>query len=75
MTMALEALEVEALKLPAADRSRLLERLISSLDLDQDVEAAWDAVAESREAELADGAAETVPLEEAIARLESRFPG
>lgn len=75
MTNALEVLEAQALKLSAADRSRLLERLIASLDVDPDVEAAWDAVADAREAALETAQVMAVPLDEAIARLEKRFPG
>ncbi len=75
MTNALEVLEAQALKLSAADRSRLLERLLASLDVDPDVEAAWDAVADAREAALEAAQVMAVPLDEAIARLETRFPG
>jgi putative addiction module component (TIGR02574 family) len=75
MTTTLEALEAEVLKLPPADRSRLLERIIASLDVDQEVEAAWDAVADKREAEIESGEVRPVPLEEALARLEARFAG
>ena len=75
MTNALEVLEAQALKLSAADRSRLLERLLASLDVDPDVEAAWDAVADAREAALEAAQVMAVPLDEAIARLEKRFPG
>lgn len=75
MTNALEVLEAQALKLSAADRSRLLERLLDSLDVDPDVEATWDAVADAREAALEAAQVMAVPLDDAIARLEKRFPG
>ena len=75
MTNALEVLEAQALKLSAADRSRLLERLLASLDVDPDIEAAWDEVADAREAQLEAAQVTAVPLDEAIARLETRFPG
>ena len=75
MTNALEVLEAQALKLSAADRSRLLERLLASLDVDPEVEAAWDEVADAREAALEAGQVTSVPLDEAIARQEKRFPG
>ena len=70
MTATLEMIEAEALKLSPAERSRLLERLMESLDEDNEIEAAWDAVADAREAQ---GGA--VPMDQAFARLESRFPG
>jgi hypothetical protein len=75
MSTALEALQAEVLSLPPADRSRLLDRLIASLDVDAEAEAAWDDLAEQRESELVAGAVHPTPLEVVIARLESRFPG
>ena len=70
-----EALQAQADKLSPADRSRLLEHLISRLDMDPEVEAQWDALADARQAELDSGAVKSVPYEDAIARLEARFPG
>lgn len=75
MPMTLEALETEVFRLSPTDRSRLLEHLIASLDVDEEMEAAWDAVAEQREVEIESGAAALVPFEAAIARLETRFAG
>jgi hypothetical protein len=69
MSTTLEALQAEVLRLPPADRAKLLDRLIASLDTDPEVEAAWDAVADEREAQLESGAVQAVPLDEAIARL------
>lgn len=70
-----EALQAEVLRLSPADRARLLDRLVASLDVDATVEAAWDALADQREQELSSGTVESVPLEVAVARLEARFPG
>lgn len=75
MAATVEWLEAEVLKLPSADKSRLLERLIASLDEDPQIEAAWDAVADAREDELKSGRVNPVPLDEVLARLEARFPG
>ena len=75
MSIALETLQAEVLRLLPADRARLLDRLIASLDIDASAEAAWDALADQREQELSVGTAATVPLEVAVARLEARFPG
>jgi hypothetical protein len=75
MSMTLETLQAEVLRLPPADRAKLLDRLIASLDVDAGAEAAWDEVAERRDQELDAGAVQAVPLEVAIARLEARFPG
>lgn len=75
MSTSLEAIQAEVLRLSPSDRSRLLDRLIVSLDADAEVEAEWDAVAEARENEVISGAATAVPLEEAMVRLEARFKG
>jgi len=75
MTITLETLQAEVLRLSPADRARLLDRLIASLDVDAGAENAWDKVADEREQELATGAAAAVPLDVVIARLEARFPG
>jgi len=69
----LEVLEAQALQLPPTDRSHLLERLIASLDLDPEVEAAWEAEADRRESALASGAATEVSGPEAVNRLRSRL--
>lgn len=75
MPTTLEALQAEVSRLSPSDRSKLLDWLIASLEVDVKAEAAWDAVANAREGELDSGSVEPVPLEQAIARLEARFPG
>ncbi len=75
MTVTLETLQAEVLRLSPADRARLLDRLIASLDVDAGAEAAWDKLADEREQALASGDVAAVPLDVAIARLEARFPG
>lgn len=75
MNATLELLEAEALKLSAADRSHLLERLMESLDEDGEIEAAWDAVADIREDQVGSNSPDAVPMEQVFALLESRFPG
>lgn len=75
MSTTLEALQAEVLRLSPKDRARLLDRLIASLDADTEVEAAWDAVAAAREAEITTGTVQPVPLDAALSRLETRFPG
>lgn len=75
MPTTLETLQAQVMRLSPSDRSRLLERLIVSLDADAEVEAAWDAVADAREAEVAAGSVSAVPLEEALTRLQARFKG
>lgn len=75
MQATLETLQAEVLRLSSADRAKLLDCLIASLDIDPDADAAWDELADRREQELEAGAAKPVALEVAVARLEARFPG
>ena len=75
MSLTLEILQAEVLLLSPKDRARLLDRLIASLDVDTEAEAAWDALADDREGEIEAGTVQAVPLDVAIARLETRFPG
>jgi putative addiction module component (TIGR02574 family) len=75
MSTTFEALQAEVLRLSPTDRARLFDRLIASLDADAEAEAAWDAVASSREAELIAGTVQAVPLDAVLSRLEARFPG
>ena len=73
MATLLDALEAEALKLPADEREKLLERLLASLHADPEVEAAWEAEADRREAQLQSGEAKAVPGHEAMARLRAKL--
>jgi hypothetical protein len=75
MDHTLEVIEAEALKLTPGDRSRLAERLLASLDEEQEIEASWDAVADEREAAIGPSSAGVVSFDAAFARLEARFPG
>ena len=74
MPNTLEMLEAEALKLSPSDRSRLAERLVASLDEDAETEAAWDAVADLREATVGAESSKVLPFDDVMARLEARFP-
>lgn len=73
MSSTVETLEVEALQLSAAERARLVERLIASLDVDPDVDEAWAAEVERRNREIESGAVSLVPGPEALAKLKSEF--
>jgi len=75
MAATLESLQAQILSLSKADRSRLLERLISSLDVDPTAEEAWERLAEARDAELDSGVVSPVAVEDAMARLRAKFPG
>ena len=69
----LEVLEAEVLQLPPVERSHLLGRLIASLDLDPEVEEAWEREADRRDAELESGSISAVLGQEAIARLRAKL--
>ena len=73
MTTAIEALEAEVLKLAPSERSRLLERLIVSLDEDAEVEEAWAKEADRRQAELDSGAVKAVSGDQMMERLRARL--
>jgi hypothetical protein len=73
MTIPLETLEVAVLRLSAADRARLLDRVVASLDADGARDAAWDSVAAQREVSLASGASSEAPLDEVLARLKAEL--
>jgi putative addiction module component (TIGR02574 family) len=73
MSSTVEALEAEVLRLSASDRARLLERLAVSLELDPEIEDAWEKEADRREAQIADGSVQLIPGEEALARLRAKL--
>lgn len=73
MSTSLEVLEAEVLQLAPADRSRLFERLIASIDADNEVEQAWEQEADRRESELESGTVVTVPGQQALARLRAKL--
>ncbi len=73
MASDLELLEAEALQLAPADRARLVERLIASLDTDPSVEEAWASEVERRNAEIESGTVALVSGPEALAELKAQY--
>jgi hypothetical protein len=73
MPRPIEALAEEVLQLPSDARSRLLDRVVASLDTDRARDAAWDALAARRDAEIESGAAVAVSGPEAVARLRAEL--
>ena len=71
MPTSIEVLEAEVLGLSVDERSRLLERLITSLDADPEIQEAWVQEAERRDAEVDSGAVSLVPGEQVLSRLRS----
>lgn len=73
MTMPLEALESEVLRLPTAERQRLLDRVVASLDADARRDAAWDALARAREQAARHDPSLVVPLDDVLAQLRAEL--
>ncbi len=57
------------MNLNTEDRSRLLDRLIASLDAHAAILAAWEAEAERRDVEADAGQVQLVPLDDTLAAL------
>lgn len=68
----IEQLEAEVLNLPAADRSRLAERLLTSLEEDDEIMAAWVDEAERRADAFERGEIEAADFEEVMVRARAR---
>ena len=51
----------------------MLDRVVASLDADSARDAAWDAVAGRRDAEIEAGLATEVPVDEVLARLRAEL--
>ena len=73
MTLPVEALEVELLRLPTSERARLLDRVIASLDADKARDRAWDELAAQRDAEIERGESSPVSGPEVLARLRAEL--
>ena len=73
MNLTVETLEAEALRLSNQERARLVERLIASLDTDSEIEDAWAAEVERRNAEIESGAVSLISGPEALDRLKAEF--
>ena len=68
MPTPLDELEAQALKLPAEERAELVDRLISSLFEDHEIESAWATEVEHRTEALESGRVNSVSADGAIAR-------
>jgi hypothetical protein len=73
MTRPLEALAEEVLQLPTEARSKLLDRVVASLDADRARDRAWDNLAAQRDAEIEAGSSASVPGPEVLARLRTEL--
>lgn len=75
MKTTIQELEALALRLTASDRSELAERLMASLELDPDVEKAWEQIADQREAAWTNGTARERSLTDVLARQRAKLGG
>lgn len=73
MSTRVELLEAEALQLTVAERARSVERLITSLDADPEIEDAWAAEVERRHAQIESGTVAPLPGPETLAKLRAEF--
>jgi hypothetical protein len=73
MTRPLEALAEEVLQLPPEARSRLLDRIVASLDADRARDGAWDELAARRDEEIESGGSAAVPGSQVLARLRAEL--
>ena len=73
MQMELETIEAQVLKLSTEERSRLLDRLILSLDEDKARDVAWNALAAARDEEIESGQVAEIDGPEALARLRAKY--
>ena len=72
-TETVETLEAAALQLTPADRARLVDRLIATLDADPEVEEAWAAEVERRQTEIENGTVSLLPGPETLTKLKAEF--
>jgi putative addiction module component (TIGR02574 family) len=71
--VSVQDLQAEVLKLPSHERARVAELLISSLDEEDEIAAAWADEAERRYQELLSGEVEAIPAEDVLARVRSNI--
>jgi len=71
MTVTLDQLEADALKLAADDRASLVERLVESLAAPNDnrVQLAWQQLAIQRRDQIRDGHVAAIPGSEGLAMV------
>ncbi len=73
MDVTLGQLEAAALNLPPEERARLAERLLSSLEDDPEVTAAWTAEAKRRNAEIESGNVRPIPADQVFASARAKL--
>ena len=69
MDTTLEILEARAMTLTVSERAALAQRLLASLDEDQEIDDAWAAELDRRIAAVESGEMKTIPIAEALAQV------
>ena len=69
MDTTLEILEERAMTLTVSERAALAQRLLASLDDDQEIDDAWAAELDRRIAAVESGEMKTIPVAEALAQV------
>jgi Putative addiction module component len=69
MRIPVDVLEAELLQLPKADRIRVLDRVVASLDADAARDAAWEALAARREGQAEQDPSLLLDLDAVLAGL------
>lgn len=74
--MSVEAITEAAMALSSVDRARLIEKLVESLDEDeQQLDAQWATAAKRRRDEIRQGRVQAIPGEEGLARVRTLLAG
>lgn len=73
VSLPVELLAQQVLRLPASDRARLLDQVVSSLDADRERDARWNALAAQRDAQADADPAVLVSGPDAIARIRAEL--
>lgn len=73
MLLTLENLESQIFALPRKERGMLVNRLIQTLDADEDIEQAWQEEIERRSLEVSAGRVQMRPMSESMAELRAEF--
>lgn len=71
--MTVDLIEAQAYSLDRADKNRLIDSLLRSLDADEEVAQAWLVEATRRAEEIRTGKVQCIPLEQVMAELEGRL--
>ncbi|MFM2118954.1 MAG: hypothetical protein RL722_422 [Pseudomonadota bacterium] len=69
MSVSVEVLAQQVLELPTAERTRLLDRVVASLDADRERDARWNVLAAQRDADADADPTLLTPGAQALARI------